>query len=209
MRLNTVGTIIGQRGSGKTLFLLGSQLSANPKDADLNVPGLIGSEMKAGMQKVLIVDTLDHPSYRKIPILPPRDWRLFKKGMIRRCLIKPAEAPDFFTLISDSPHLNNTFIVCEDAVKYAGKHRLVREVENVIVDSKQRNIDMVFMYHCFVDTPGDIFTKMDWLHLFKTEDTPEVRKGKLRLFDKVHTVWREVNAHPSKFYGKFIDTRTQ
>lgn len=208
MRLNTVGTIIGQRGSGKTLFLLGSKLSAKESDRTLNIRGMIEAEMSSGIHKTLIIDTLDHPSYRRIPILTPKNWKSFRKGQVARCIVRPAEAPDFFKYINNSPHLLNTFIVCEDAVKYAGKHRLVREVENLIVDSKQLNIDMVFMYHSFTDTPTDLFTKMDYIQLFKTEDSPERRKGQLRLFEKVLAAYEEVKHHPDRFYGKFIDTRT-
>jgi hypothetical protein len=103
--------------------------------------------------------------------------------------------------------MNNTFIVFEDAGKYTEKN-LPPEFKRLIMDSKQKNIDILFMYHCFIDTPANIFTKADFIQLFKTEDSPRVRKNNLRLFDKVEDTYLRVKKHPSRFYGEYIDTRT-
>jgi predicted AAA+ superfamily ATPase len=205
VRFNEVGIIIGQRGTGKTLFLLGSKLSSNPNDKALNKKGILDIYLAKGM-KVLIIDTLDHPSYSNIPILKQKDFYNFKSG-VYRVVLDPDNIPKFIDLINRSPHMNNTLIVCEDAGKYTGSN-LNKSFKRLIIDTKQRNIDLIFMYHCFIDTPANIFTKIDFLQLFKTEDTPEVRKSRMRLYQKVFQVWEQVNNHVSKFYGKYIDTRT-
>jgi hypothetical protein len=205
MRFNLVGTIIGQRGTGKSIFLLGAKYSAKPEDQKLKIPGLIDTALKNGF-KVLIVDTLDHPAYRRIPILKQQEFLKFNKGVARTWL-QPDEMRPFVDLINRSPHMNNTFVVFEDAGKYTEKN-LPPEFKRLIMDSKQRNIDIVFMYHCFIDTPANIFTKADYIQLFKTEDSPKVRKNNLRLYDKVEAVHTEVKNHKSRFYGKYIDTRT-
>lgn len=209
MRFNLVGTIIGARGTGKTLFLLGSKYSAKPEDQKLGLRGLIDHALNNKM-KVLIILTVDHPAYRKFPLLAQKDYFQFKSG-IYRLIVKPNQADKLFELIGDdqrSPHMNNTFIVCEDAKKYTGKN-LSKPLEGLIIDSKQRNIDMVFMYHCFVDTPGDIFTKMDYIQLFKTEDHPKVRESKMSQYPKLLAAFENVKKNPSRFYGKFVDTRTE
>lgn len=205
MRFNTVGIIIGQRGTGKSLFLLGSKYSAKSGDEKLGIPSLIDIAQKNGL-KVLIVDTIDHPAYRKIPVLKQSDFKKFSAGVFR-VWHEPENMRAFVHLINTSENLNNTFIVFEDAGKYTEKN-LPMEFKRLIADSKQRNIDILFMYHCFIDTPANIFTKSDYIQLFKTEDSPKVRKNNLRLYEKVEAAHNEVKFHKSRFYGKYIDTRT-
>lgn len=197
MRFNLVGLIIGQRGTGKTSFIKG--------DKKVNVPGLIPIYQKKNI-KVLIIDTLDHPAYRDVPILPQTKFKQFNKGVVR-LFMEPDNILKLVDLINTSPHLNNTFIIFEDAGKYTEKS-LPKAFKRLIIDSKQRNIDILFCYHCFIDTPANIFTKADYIQLFKTEDSPVVRKNNLRLFDKVNNAYNEVKKHSNNFYGKYIDTRT-
>ena len=205
MRFNQVGIIIGQRGTGKSLFVLGSKYSAKPDDKKLNIPGILDIYLRKGM-KVLIIDTLDHPAYRSIPIIKQDKFKKWNKGIVRTFL-EPDDIAGLVNLINTSPHLNNTCIIFEDAGKYTDKS-LPKPFKRLIIDSKQRNIDIVFMYHCFIDTPTNIFTKSDFIQLFKTEDSPEVRKNNIRLFDKVLNAWTDVRKNKSNFYGRFIDTRT-
>jgi hypothetical protein len=206
MRFNQVGLILGMRGTGKSLYLLGSKYSAKPGDSALNIPGLLDTELKNGF-KVLIVDTLDHPSYRKIPVLKPDQIKNFKKGLVR-VFMQPEKIRPLIHYINSNAHFNNTFIVFEDAGKYT-EAKLPLEFKRLIADSKQRNIDVLFMYHCWADTPLDVFRKgLDYIQLFKTEDSPAVRKNNLRLYDKIEAEHRGIKAQPSRFFGRFIDTST-
>lgn len=205
MRFNLVGIVIGQRGTGKSLFVLGSENSSKETDKKLNIPGILPIYQKRGT-KILIIDTLDHPAYRKIPVLKQSDFKKWTKGTVR-IFTEPENILLLVDLINKSPHINNTLIVFEDAGKYTEKS-LPRSFKRLIIDSKQRNIDIIFMYHCFIDTPTNIFTKSDFIQLFKTEDSPIVRKNNIRLFDKVNAAYNQVNEHTSNFYGKYIDTRT-
>lgn len=206
MRFNLVGTIIGQRGTGKSLFFLGSKFSAKAQDKALNIPSVLERYL-TNQQKVLIIDTLDHPAYRSIPVLEPKHFAAFKKGICRTWL-EPDAVVKLVDKINQAQHFNNTAVVFEDAGKYT-ERTLPRPFRRLIIDSKQRNIDLLFMYHAWVDTPGDIFTKSDYIQLFKTEDSPEVRKHKIRLFEKVQAAYQRVKNNPSRFYSEFIDTRTQ
>lgn len=207
MRFNLVGIVIGQRGTGKSLFVTGSKYTSKTEDVKLNIPGLFDTYLNKKNMKVLVVDTLDHPAYRKLPVIKQPDFKKWNAGAVR-IFMEPDNIKKLVNLINRSPDLNNSLIIFEDAGKYTGKI-LPDEFKRLIIDSKQRNIDIIFMYHCFIDTPSNIFTKSDFIQLFKTEDTPHVRKNNLRLFDKVLKCHSEVNQHESKFFGKFIDTRTQ
>lgn len=204
-RFNQVGIIIGQRGTGKSLFVLGSKYSAKPEDKALNIPGILEIYEKKQI-KVLIVDTLDHPAYRQIPIIKQADFKKWNKGIVRTFL-DPDNMLPFVDMLNNSKNMVNSAIIFEDAGKYT-ERSLPRQFKRLIIDSKQRNIDIIFMYHCFIDTPSNIFTKSDFLQLFKTEDSPIVRKNNIRLFDKVMNAYDQVNINTSKFFGKYIDTRT-
>lgn len=204
-RFNEVGTILGQRGTGKTLYLIGSKLSSNPNDKPLNKKGLLDIYVAKGM-KILIVDTLDHPSYRNIPILKQNEFLKFRSG-VARVIFEPDNMNKFINLINRAPFMNNTLIVLEDAGKWTGE-KLSAQLKRLIIDTKQRNIDIILMYHCFIDTPANLFTKTDFIKLFKTEDSPEIRKERMRLYSKVAEAYEQVKKHPSNFHGKYIDTRS-
>lgn len=206
MRFNQVGIVIGMRGTGKSLFILGSKYISKPEDKKLGIRGIFDIYLKKNM-KVLIIDTLDHPAYREIPVIDQQNFSKWNSGIVRTFL-EPDHIMKVINIINTTPSMNNTLIICEDAGKYTDT-RLPRPFKRLIADSKQRNIDIIFMYHCFMDTPTDVFRKgVDYIQLFKTEDNPLVRKNNLRLFDKVLAAYEEVKAHPSNFFGKFIDTRT-
>lgn len=206
MRFNQVGIIIGMRGTGKSLFVLGSRYISKAEDKALGIKGVLDIYLKKNM-KVLIIDTLDHPAYRAIPVINQENFTKWTSGIVRTFL-EPDDIMKVINIINTTPSMNNTLIICEDAGKYTDT-RLPRPFKRMIADSKQRNIDIIFMYHCFMDTPTDVFRKgVDYIQLFKTEDNPLVRKNNLRLFDKVLAAYEEVKKHPSNFFGKFIDTRT-
>lgn len=195
--MNSVGIVIGRRGTGKTVFVKG--------DRALKAPGLIGLFPKKGM-KVLIVDTIDHPSYRDIPILKQKEFKTWNSG-VKRIFLEADGILSLVDLINRSPHMNNTFIVFEDAVKYLGKN-IPKIFTRLLADSKQRNIDILFLYHCFMDTPGDIFTKSDYLYILKTHDSPKCRENKIGMYSAVYKAHVEVMRNPSQYFGKFVDIRT-
>jgi len=207
MRFNLVGLVIGQRGEGKSLFIVGSKYSSKAEDKALNIPGVFDAELKKKDFKILIIDTLDHPMYRNFPILKQKEFLKFKAGQICRFVGEPDDIIKFVDLINKNPHLNNTLIVCEDAGKYMEKV-LPKPVKRLIIDTKQRNIDLIALFHTWMDVPSNIFTKSDFIQTFKTEDSPLVRKNNMRLFDKVFAAWTEVQNNPKKFSTKYIDTRT-
>jgi hypothetical protein len=205
-RFNQVGTIIGKRGTGKSLFVLGSKYSAKAEDQRLNISGLFDTQIKNGF-KVFIVDTLDHPLYRKIPIIKPDQISKFKKG-ICRAFMAPDKIRKLVGYINQTASFNNSFIIFEDAGKYT-ESKLPIEFKRLIADSKQRNIDILFIYHCWADTPLDVFRKgLDYIQLFKTEDKPLVRKNNLNLYELIEQTHTRINNNPNRFYTELIDTST-
>jgi hypothetical protein len=195
---NTVSGIFGIRGTGKTSYLKG--------DKEFNLPGIFPVYQKKNM-KVLIVDTFDHPKYRDITYLTPRKLVAFKEG-IARTYVRPDQMPDLTRLICECNSLWNTLIVYEDAQKH--QHKVLdRPTIRLIGDSKQKNMDIVFMFHNWFQAPKDLYLYLNYIEVFKTKDSPESRRESIQqagYFDEAMSVYNEVKAHDSKYYHKFLDT---
>ena len=197
-RFNKVFAIFGQRGSGKTEFLKGN--------AELKIPGIINIyPQRTPAMKVLIIDTFDHPSYQNIPILKPKDLQYWQKG-IYRCFTNAEDIPKLNRFLRDSPAIWNTLLVYEDAYKHTSKY-IDKSLINLMADSKQKNIDICFMYHSFKQAPPDLYRYVDFIELFKTKDTPECRKDYMDVYyNKATEIFNEVKNNKSPFFHKTIDT---
>ena len=197
-RFNKIFGIFGDRGTGKTQYALGNE--------DFDLPGVVNLYRKRGI-KVIIIDTMDHPAYKKIPVIPMQKFHLFTAG-IGRIIVNADDIPQLNYFLNDHKTTWNSLLLYEDARKHTyGK--VDKSLIRLIGDSKQKNIDIGFMYHCFAHCPLDLYRYFDFIDLFKTKDTPEVRKDALQgCFADVMQVYNEVKAHKSRFYHKVIDTGT-
>ena len=193
---NTVAAIFGQRGTGKTQYLKGNK--------ELNLPGFFSSYLNKGM-KILIIDTIDHPAYKEVPIIRIEQLKSWKKG-VYRIFLRPSEIPQLINLLNTLPSAYNTLIVCEDAYKYI-KDKFFEGLEEFIINSKQKNIDIIFMYHCWAWAPKDLFRVLDLIEVFKTKDSPAARKDSMPgYFEDAMKVYNEVNKNRSLFYHKLLNT---
>lgn len=192
---NTVNMIIGKRGTGKTVFAKG--------DHALNITGLFDLYLQKNM-KVLIIDTFDHPTYRDVKYIPLEKINLkWKKGVYRHY----APLKDIDKVLD---HVNQNYwngaLFLEDAVKYL-RGRLSDPVLNLIGDSKQKNVDLFFMYHSWALAPKDLYRYLDYIEIFKTKDSPETRKNDLPgCFNEVFETWTNVMKDPSPFKHLTVDT---
>lgn len=195
-RFNAVFGIFGQRGSGKTDYLRG-----NPEH---NLVGIMNIYAEKGM-KVLIADTFDHPSYRNVPVLPMDKIASWKSG-IYRVIIRPDDIAKLCKLINTTPSMWNTLIVFEDAYKHTSK-TICKPMVELMIDSKQKNIDICFMYHAFMQAPADLYRFIDFMEIFKTKDTPEARKEHMPgYFEEAMHVYKIVKASTNKFFHKLLKT---
>lgn len=194
--MNMIGVILGKRKSGKTDYLKG-----NPKH---NLPGIIPTYLKKDM-KVLIVDTIDHPSYRDIKIIPMDKIPYWKKG-VYRIFVPRQDIPKLNQFLAAQPSMWNSLIVYEDAYKHTSRV-IDKSLIELMGDSKQKNIDIIFMYWSWAQAPGDLYRMLDIIELFKTKDSPDVRKDYiLDYYDEAIAAWNKVRNHPSQFYHTLIDT---
>lgn len=191
---NTINMIIGRRGSGKTEYLKGNE--------SLNIEGIIKLYVEKGM-KVLIVDTFDHPSYQDIKIIQPQEIKLSWKKGVYRCFVRLTEIPKLLEIINEN--FWNGLIVFEDAFKHQ-RNKLSQEIMNLIGDSKQKNVDIIFMYHNWALAPKDLYRYLDYIEIFKTKDTPETRKDDMPgCYEEVNETWREVMANTNPYYHLTVD----
>ncbi len=164
-QFNKIYTIVGARGTGKTPIIMGGDFEQ----------GLSKVYIKKGMS-VLILDTLDHPKYRAVPSLMPKDFHLLsKKPGIFRTL---ANDDDMQIVIQKLKSVWNTLIVFEDCYKYSGT-KFDRAMRTVIADSKQQNNDLIYMYPCWGWTATDLVRISNYFVVLKTSDGPECRESYL------------------------------
>lgn len=204
-RFNKITAIIGGRGSGKSLFTLGSKYTAKTEDKALNIPGLFDLYITHKKIKVLIVDTFDHPLYRNIPIMPMDKLHLWRSG-IYRILIRPEAIAQFCKLLNNTNSIWNSAIFFEDAYKHTFK-TVCKPMAELLGDTKQKNIDVFFMYWSYAMAPTDLYRLLDYIECFKTNDSPETRKGFMPgYFEHAMEVYNEVRKSDFKYYHKTIET---
>lgn len=195
-RFNKITGIFGKRGTGKTIYTVG--------DEKLQVQGIINFYLARGM-KVLVIDTIDHPKYRHLPWMPMHKYPYWKSGAYRiKIAAKDIEKVNKF--LSDSNATWNTVLIYEDARKHTFK-----SVDDYMIalcgDSKQKNIEIFFMYHNFGECPPDLFRKLDYIDCFKTKDSPVCRKDLMvGYFDHAMEIYNEVKHNKNPFYHKLIDS---
>lgn len=198
MRFNNICAILGRRHSGKTEYVKG-----NP---ELKLEGFLNMYLERGM-KVLIIDTFDHPSWRDIPVIALEDLPRWKSG-VYRIWVPIDQIPLLNKLIYDLPNLWNTCLIYEDAYKHTSES-IDDYLSALMGDSKQRNIDIIFMYWSWMQMPAALFRMIDLIEAFKTKDSPEARRKALEqggYYDVAMDVWARVKANPSQFYHELIDT---
>lgn len=192
MRTNTINLIIGDRGTGKTTFIQG--------DEDLGIKGVLPVyERHSSIKKCLVVDTFDNPVWRHVETIDLIKLSQWKRG-IRRLF-----GSDTSLLISAiEQRVYNTAVVFEDATKFI-KRFLPKDVEIFLIDTKQKNVDVYFLYHYLMAPPTDLIRIADTLTLFKTGDTfDNAMYSKYSRNPYIKKLFEEVQASKNPYYYKTI-----
>jgi hypothetical protein len=172
MRINYVNAFLGRRSSGKTFY--GLEL--------IKAYNIVHPE-----QKILIMDTLDHPSYNHIASIDIDMLNRWKNPAVYRIFGSNIEE----MVLTIQEKMTNSLIIFEDASKYVGK-LLEKNFKYIIYDSKQKNNDIIFMFHGFMATPPELFRLLDNVVLFKTGDHPERRKGDMINYEDFENAYNEI-----------------
>lgn len=157
LRNNKVILLIGRRGAGKTFY----------------ARNFINEYRKAHVQqKILVVDTFRNPKYLDIPVV--------ELDMIERW----RRANTYFCFDSDTRLINatlqnlyNALVVYEDATKFFDSNSLPLDLKKYVIDTKQKNVDILMLFHGFTFCPPQLFRLCDEIIILKTNDTPKNRKN--------------------------------
>jgi GTPase SAR1 family protein len=184
--MNYVITLIGARGCGKTTYIrkLIDKMRAKNKS-----------------KKVLIVDTLDHPAYRDIPVLTIAQLKAWKPNAGGFYRIYGSNTAEIFEAVNTS--IYNALIIFEDASKYVGTEKLNPDIRGFLFDSKQKNLDVIFLFHAWGFVPNDLFRINDMITFFKTKDNPEAKKNFLP-FDLIKAEYNTVQSSSDKYINRTI-----
>lgn len=180
-RQNLIGIICGNRGVGKSTYIL-EMIKNHPK-------------------KVLIFDLDDNPLYHKFQKITPDMLPYWKKGVKRIILPDVDEVLEAIT-----EHCYNTLILFEDATKYIESDP-PKTVRQLVLASKQRNLDIIFTFHTYRSIPPKLLSWADALEVFKTGENIQQFKKKIPLFEQLQKVYNRVTKHKSRFYHETIRLR--
>lgn len=155
-RTNNVLIVVGNRSTGKTDFIKSIVRSSS-------------------QEKTLIVDTFDNPVWRNMktwddpngentPIhsIAPEHLLSWKKGTY---LMYDSDTD--YLMDHVQRNLSNALMVLEDATKYVGS-KLTKDQKKFVIDSKQKNLDLIFVFHSLTDVPRDLIRISDYVTLCKT-----------------------------------------
>jgi hypothetical protein len=195
---NKIILIAGQRNSGKT----------NTGKTLINTY----YESHGENNKILIVDTVDHEQYRHIPSIEPHFVKAWKSNIgVYRCFTSAPQGEDIdFSLkilTSKSAagvlYFNNGLFVIEDATKLT-TDRLKPYLLNFLADSKQFNVDIIFMYHGFGFIPRRLWKFADMVVIHKTVENFGQIKGNIPAAGLIEPAFKTVQANKNQYYSQTV-----
>ena len=184
VRDNEIVLILGRRKSGKTFYIrnfIKKYKEAHPE------------------QKILIIDTFKSHKYSDIAAIPPESISRWRKPNIYRSYTAKMEE-----ITEPLQKLHNALVIFEDASKYF--KFLPPSVESYIIDTKQKNVDILFAYHGFSVCPKRLFNYCDKIVLMKTNDSPKSReKSDIPNFELVWETYLKVKESKDLFVRAHIN----
>lgn len=179
---NQIILLVGRRNSGKT-----------------NTAKILINEYyvsRGDVSRVLIADTMDHPSYRGISQIEPGFIRAWSTGTgVYRCYgSDPEERLNAICQKDESGnyYFNNGLLVVEDSVKFFTKGQIPKFFLNFIVDTKQFNNDLILMFHAFGLIPPDLWRFANRLVIHKTNESWQFVKGRVPAAGQIEKEFLEV-----------------
>ena len=144
------------------------------------------------------MDTLDHPSYIELPAI--------NNSMIKRWsgfgTYRIYEGNPDTNLATIQTHLKNALIIFEDSGKYIKKN-LQADVRQFVIDSKQKNLDIIFIFHGFAAVPPELLRYSDIVTMFKT-DNPDYRKSEIYCYEEIKKKYEEIQKSKNPYENRTI-----
>ncbi|WP_276976968.1 hypothetical protein [Flavobacterium filum] len=182
-RMNYITLILGARGTGKSYYTINEIILKHPK-------------------KVLIVDTLDHPSYRAqgFQIVDIDSLSRWKSG-VKRIMVNPVSIKEDLRKLCGS--ISNCLLIFEDATKYFRTNAPV-ELFNLIYDSKQKNMDILFMYHGFKKIVPELLDNANFITMFKMEEKIEKYEDKIPRYEAIEAAYLKIEKSKNPYEKKTV-----
>lgn len=181
MRTNKISILLGNRNTGKTIY----------------AKSIMKAALEAG-KSVLVIDTFDHPAYSAVERIRPDQIGKCAPGHIYRCFGSETEL-----ILTSCNQFYNGLLVLEDATKYI-ENRLNEDSKRFFYDCKQKNVDILAMFHSWVACPPILFRIADNVMIKKTGDNCLVRKNDCPNFAEVLAAYEEVEKSPNRYIVKFV-----
>ena len=181
MRTNKITILLGNRATGKTVY--GKTLIKGALDAG---------------RSALIVDTFDHPSYAPVERIRPEQIPLMEPGDLYRCYGSNTDE-----ILHECTRYYNGLLVLEDATKYIA-NTINDDVKAILFDSKQKNVDVLMMFHSWTACPPSVFRIADIVAIKKTGDSCEIRKKDCPNFAEVYRAWEKVENSKDRYITEIV-----
>jgi hypothetical protein len=195
--MNKVILITGQRNSGKTnsgKVLINKYHESHPEN------------------RILIVDTVNHEQYRHIKSIQPdyvKYWN--SESGVYRCFASPPAGKDVdwhLQIVTSKSecgvlYFANGLLVVEDATKLT-EDRLQPFLRNFLADSKQFNVDVIFMYHSFGFIPRRLWKFVDILIIHKTIENFNQIKHNIPAAGLIEPAFLRVQKHKNNYYSETV-----
>lgn len=178
-RNNHVNITIGRRGCGKTTYLLNKIIIPQSKK-----------------KKVLIIDTAYNDKYNSITRISPEKLYAWKKGVV---YITGSDALKALDFISD---LYNALIIFEDSTRYI-RWNIPDNIRTLILDSKQKNLDLIFVYHGLNFVQPEMYKLADSLTIMKCGKI-DGYADKIENFEAVKIVHENVQKNKDLYYYEHV-----
>jgi len=162
MGVNKVAVITGGRGTGKTeetKKAIRIALASRP-----NLKCLIVNDADTDTWRY--IDAFDQPQVNSIPIIDKKDIP-FWEGEPR--LMRTADGDVDKTIIKVKKYCTNMLLVIEDTSRHYEGH-CPPFLKTLVLNSKQYNIDILFVYHFIAQIPPRLANLLDILQLHYTGD---------------------------------------
>lgn len=151
--------------------------------------------------RAFIFLTVDHKKYKQFREIKVNEIPAVKKGV---CKIISNDFDQIFKYINNRK-FTDAYLTFEDATSYLTDSTLPKAVKKFIVDSKQKNLHLVFQFHGWGFVQPAFFRICDFLKIHKTGDSPEGKERYIALFDPVEQVYLNVqSATGPKWYSEEI-----
>ncbi len=182
-----VYVIVGQRGSGKTTYAINLAKRLN--------------------KSVLVYTyTSDREAYKNyIRVSPEKVGKVTdEKGLyiINDIHFRKTDSTRKITITRVLTWIYNKFwhgtLLIDDAGGLLDRYQN-QMIENILMDARHKNTDIILIFHSFSKIPLYVFTYMNWLIIFKTTGPIDKDRAKnLNEYEKIIEAQNEVNRSDDK-----------